>query len=68
MEDPGIRLYVVWEAIHPVDTEKSAVEASGLLADDRVVQYWASQRFTSNARPPREYCRAPGPRLPPLPA
>ena len=49
MEDPGIRLYVVWEAIHPADTEKSAVEASGLLADDRVVQYWASQRFTGNA-------------------
>jgi hypothetical protein len=49
MEDPGIRLYVVWEAIHPADTEKSAAAASGLLVDSRVVQFWAGKRFTSNA-------------------
>jgi hypothetical protein len=49
IDDPRIRVYVVWEAIHPPDTEQSATAASGLLADSRVVQLWSSKRFTSNA-------------------
>lgn len=48
-DDQGIRVYVVWEAIHPADTEQSALAASGLMADSRVVQFWSSKRFTSNA-------------------
>lgn len=49
MNDQRIRVYVVWEAVHPVDDEKSAVAASRLLADSRVVQFWSSERFTGNA-------------------
>ena len=38
-----------WEAIHPADTEQSALAASGLMADSRVVQFWSSKRFTWKA-------------------
>jgi len=49
IKDAGIRVYVIWEAIQISDSEKSAQEASYLLPDERVTQFWSSKRITSSA-------------------
>jgi len=40
IDDERLVAYVVWEPIMEADTERAAREATALLPDDRVVNYW----------------------------
>ena len=44
IEDPDLKLFVVWEPILKTDSAEAARLSSGFLPDDRVMQYWASTR------------------------
>jgi len=44
IEDPDLKLFVVWEPILKTDSEEAARLSSGFLRDDRVTHYWASTR------------------------
>jgi hypothetical protein len=49
VNDPALSVYVVWERIGPADTQEMAAQASALLADPRIQQFWSAEHFTSRA-------------------
>jgi hypothetical protein len=44
-----LKVYVVWEPIFPSDSEPASYEASHLVSDPRVRQFWSSSRFTGHS-------------------
>jgi len=47
--NPDLKVYVVWEHVFPSDSEQASHEASRLVSDPRVRQFWSSSRFTGHA-------------------
>jgi hypothetical protein len=47
--DPHLSLYVIWEPTSSRDSLQAAREASALLTDKRIRQFWSSERFTGKA-------------------
>lgn len=45
IQDPDLRVYVVWEAVASADNRAKAESASRLLSDPRVRQFWSADRF-----------------------
>jgi len=46
LEDPRLRVYVVWEPVQPADSEKLAADATAFLDDSRATHFWGASRFT----------------------
>jgi hypothetical protein len=49
IDDPKVRIYVVWEAIDKGDSEQEAAKAAAFLPDERVTHFWSTDRFTGRA-------------------
>ena len=49
IDDPRLRVYVVWEGVGKLDTRSAAAQSGALLSDPRVVNFWSAQRFAGNA-------------------
>jgi hypothetical protein len=49
VQDPALGVYIVWERVSPADTQEIAAQASGLLADPRIHDFWSPEHFTSTA-------------------
>ncbi len=47
--DPDLEVYVVWEAVYGGDSEQASHEASGLVKDPRVRQFWSGSRFSGHS-------------------
>jgi hypothetical protein len=47
--NPDLKVYVVWEPVFPSDSEQASHEASGLVSDPRVQQFWSSSRVTGHS-------------------
>ena len=44
VDDPELRVYVVWEPILGSDSEQSSRDARGLIPDGRATHFWTSTR------------------------
>ena len=49
IDDPGLRVYVVWERLNPQDDPATAAQAAALLSDPRIHHFWSADRFASTA-------------------
>jgi hypothetical protein len=49
IHDPRLKVYVVWEGIHPRDSEATARQATSYIPDPRVHHFWSPQRFAGKA-------------------
>lgn len=49
VRDPRLKVYVVWEGIHPRDSEATARQATSYIPDPRVRHFWSAQRFAGKA-------------------
>jgi hypothetical protein len=47
--NPDLKVYVVWEPVFPSDSEKASYEASRLVSDPRIQQFWSNSRFTGHS-------------------
>lgn len=47
--NPDLKVYVVWEPVFPSDSEQASHEASHLVSDPRVQQFWSNSRFTGHS-------------------
>jgi len=49
IENPRLRVYVVWEPIQPSDSQKLAADSTGFLDDPRATHFWGVNRFTGTS-------------------
>src|SRR5262249_40850205 len=49
--DPNLEVLVVWEPFYPIDSERIAQQASTLIADPRVQQFWSPHQFAGKSFP-----------------
>lgn len=49
IHDPRLKVYVVWEGIHPRDSAATAHQATAYIPDRRVQSFWSAERFAGRA-------------------